>query len=138
MRGTAPYRGVATSGWQGRSHSLGIADSVSVVAKDAASADVAATLIANSVDLPCHPSIERVPAKRLSPDSDLGDKRITTGVGSLSSAEVVSALNNGMKFAKATLERRLIAGALLALRSEIRHVGVANEIVSSCRNKGLN
>ena len=37
--------GVATSGWRGRSHSFGIADSVTVLAKTAADADVAATLI---------------------------------------------------------------------------------------------
>ncbi|MHA1109148.1 MAG: UPF0280 family protein, partial [Alphaproteobacteria bacterium] len=42
-------RGIATSGWKGRSHSLGIADSVTVLAKTAAAADVAATLIANAV-----------------------------------------------------------------------------------------
>ena len=34
-----PHRGVATSGWRGRSHSLGIADSVTVVARNAAAAD---------------------------------------------------------------------------------------------------
>ncbi|WP_456389916.1 UPF0280 family protein, partial [Profundibacter sp.] len=47
-----PARGLATSGWQGRSHSLGIADAVTVIARTAAKADVAATLIANAVDLP--------------------------------------------------------------------------------------
>ena len=31
-----PVRGVATSGWRGRSHSLGIADSVTVLARTAA------------------------------------------------------------------------------------------------------
>lgn len=44
-------RGIATSGWRGRSFSLGIADSVTVLARDAASADAAATMIANAVDL---------------------------------------------------------------------------------------
>ena len=34
-----PVRGVATSGWQGRSFSLGIADSVTVLAATAAQAD---------------------------------------------------------------------------------------------------
>ena len=47
-------RGIATSGWRGRSHSLGIADAVTVLAIDAAAADAAATLIANAVDLPGH------------------------------------------------------------------------------------
>ena len=45
-----PVRGIATSGWQGRSFSFGIADAVTVLAGTAAAADVAATLIANAVD----------------------------------------------------------------------------------------
>ncbi|MGB3389204.1 MAG: UPF0280 family protein, partial [Pseudaminobacter sp.] len=56
-----PVRGMATSGWRGRSHSLGIADAVTVLAKTAAEADAAATLIANAVDLPGHPAVRRVP-----------------------------------------------------------------------------
>ena len=55
-------RGVATSGWQGRSFSLGIADSVTVLAQNAAVADAAATVIANSVDLPLSNKIHRKPA----------------------------------------------------------------------------
>jgi hypothetical protein len=47
-----PVRGVATSGRHGRSFSLGIADSVTVLGATAAIADAAATLIANAVDLP--------------------------------------------------------------------------------------
>src|SRR5206468_3910445 len=49
-----PVRGIATSGWRGRSFSLGIADSVTVLADRAAAADAAATIIANAVDLPGH------------------------------------------------------------------------------------
>src|SRR5215469_5444651 len=54
-----PSRGVATSGRQGRSFSLGIADSVTVLAKAAAQADAAATIIGNAVDLPGHPAVTR-------------------------------------------------------------------------------
>jgi uncharacterized protein len=45
-----PVRGIATSGWRGRSFSLGIADAATVLASDAAAADAAATLVANAVD----------------------------------------------------------------------------------------
>ena len=58
-----PVRGIATSGWRGRSFSLGIADAVTVLADRAAMADAAATIIANAVDLPGHPAIVRVPAR---------------------------------------------------------------------------
>ena len=52
-------RGIATSGWRGRSFSPGIADAVTVLAPKA---DVAATMIANAVDL-SHPGILRRPAR---------------------------------------------------------------------------
>ena len=68
-----PVRGIATSGWRGRSFSLGIADAVTVLARTAAEADAAATLIANAVDLPGHPAIARAPAVTLQADTDLGE-----------------------------------------------------------------
>ena len=40
-----PVRGIATSGWRGRSWSLGIADAVTVLAHSAAMADAAATML---------------------------------------------------------------------------------------------
>src|SRR5207249_962633 len=82
-----PVRGIATSGWRGRSFSLGIADAVTVLAESASAADAAATIIANAVDLPGHPAISRVPACELSPDSDLGTLPVTQNVGWLSHSE---------------------------------------------------
>jgi len=75
-------RGIATSGWGGRSFSLGIADSATVLARNAAEADAAATIVANAVNAD-HPAIERRPAPDLDPDSDLGDLLVTTHVGPL-------------------------------------------------------
>ncbi|GKX33179.1 MAG: thiamine biosynthesis protein ApbE [Rhizobiaceae bacterium MnEN-MB40S] len=115
-----PWRGVATSGWRGRSHSLGIADSVSVVASDAARADAAATMIANRVDLPANPKIERQPACALSPDSDLGDRLVTTGVASLDETEITEALDNGLRYADILVSKGLIGGAILILDGQTR------------------
>ncbi len=115
--------GVATSGWRGRSHSLGIADAVTVLARTAAAADAAATLIANAVDLPDHPAISRTPARDLLPESDLGDRRVTTAVGALDAAEIAAALDAGVAFAQIVHERGLIAGALLSLGGAWRTVG---------------
>src|SRR5690606_40467127 len=92
IRAGDPVRGIATSGWKGRSHSLGIADSVTVLARDAASADVAATLIASSVDAN-DAAIERRPACDLDPDSDLGQRLVTVAVGSLDPAIAARALD---------------------------------------------
>ena len=89
-------RGVATSGWRGRSFSLGIADAVTVLARSGAEADAAATIIANAVDLPGHEAVRREPAHSLAPDNDLGDRLVTTGVGPLTEREVAEALDSGL------------------------------------------
>jgi len=118
-----PCRGIATSGWQGRSHSLGIADSVTVLAHTAARADAAATMIANAVDLPGHPAIARAPAHDLQSDSDLGPRLVITAVGPLTPSEGARALDRGADFAHTLLQRGLIAGAALFLNEASRTLG---------------
>ncbi|EIM72544.1 hypothetical protein A33O_19304 [Nitratireductor aquibiodomus RA22] len=118
-----PVRGIATSGWRGRSHSLGIADAVTVLACSAAAADVAATLIANDIDLPGHPAVKRVPANEIDPDSDLRGRLVTQAVGCLSDPDVARALENGLSTAWAMRERGLIEAAALFLRGETRECG---------------
>jgi ApbE superfamily uncharacterized protein (UPF0280 family) len=118
----AAIRGVATSGWRGRSSSLGIADSVTVLARSAACADAAATLIANSVDVD-DPAILRRPASELKDDSDLGERLVTVGVGRLSQQSVQQALDAGEAAARSMHERELIEGAALWLAGQVRVVG---------------
>ena len=110
-------RGIATSGWRGRSHSLGIADSVTVLASSAAIADAAATLIANAIDLPNHPMIKRIAAKQLNPDSDLGDKLVTTDVGTISFADTQIALDCGERLAQSMVDSKQIVGVYGSLNS---------------------
>jgi hypothetical protein len=116
-------RGVATSGRHGRSFSLGIADAVTVLAKTAAQADAAATIIANAVDLPGHPAIFRRPACDLQPDSDLGARPVTCDVGELSCDEIERALEAGAGVARRLLAIGLIDGAVLRLDGELVVVG---------------
>jgi len=115
-----PVRGIATSGWRGRSFSLGIADAVNVLAETAAMADAAATIIANAVDLPGHPAIGRVRACDLAPDSDLGECFVTQSVGELEADEIREALDSGMRVAEYVQQRGLIWAAALRLEDEIR------------------
>jgi ApbE superfamily uncharacterized protein (UPF0280 family) len=114
-----PSRGVATSGRHGRSFSLGIADAVTVLAPAASQADAAATIIANAVDLPGHPAIVRCPAHDLQPDSDLGARLVTRGVGELSAGEIDGALESGAACARKLLAAGLINGAALRLHGEM-------------------
>jgi ApbE superfamily uncharacterized protein (UPF0280 family) len=113
IHGTGPVRGIATSGWGGRSFSLGIADAVTVLATQAAAADAAATLIANAVDLPGHAAIRRCPATALKPDSDLGAMPVTIGVARLAQADIAAALHNGLNVAeRMQAEGHIVAAAL--------------------------
>lgn len=132
-----PVRGIATSGWHGRSFSLGIADAVTILADRAAVADAAATIIANAVDLPGHPAITRIPARDLAPDSDLGDRLVTRGVGDLFSEEIAAALDAGVAVASSLVGDRLIHSAALHLHGETRVVG-ANAAVGHFSNESTN
>ena len=121
----APVRGIASSGWRGRSHSFGIADQVTVLAASAAQADVAATLIANAVDLPCKTGILRQSARELAPDSDLGDRRVTVHVPPLTPVEVRQALQRGAALAQTYQRRGLIHAAFLLLQDQSLEIGAA-------------
>ena len=107
-----PVRGVATSGWRGRSFSLGIADSVTVLAGSAAEADAAATVIANAVNLD-DPRILRRPANELKDDSDLGSIPVTVDLPPLDHAAVLRALQAGLRRAESLQGAGLIGAALL-------------------------
>lgn len=113
-----PSRGIATSGRHGRSFSLGIADAVTVLAATASQADAAATIVANAVDLPGHSAVLRCPAQDLQPDSDLGARLVTRGVGELSEPEIATALESGAACARRLLATGLIESAILRLHGE--------------------
>ncbi len=108
--------GIATSGRHGRSLSFGIADSVTVLARNAAQADVAATLVANVVDLPRHPAIQRRPACDITDDSDLGALPVVTGCGKLSTEDCETALAVGVRRATLLTDHGSINGAALFLQ----------------------
>ena len=114
-----PVRGIATSGRGGRSFSLGVADSVTVLAATAAAADAAATMIANEVNAD-HSSIERRPACSLDPDSDLGQLPVTVAVGDLPQEIVAVALDRGMAEARRLRLCGLIDSAALSFRGQWR------------------
>ena len=116
-------RGVATSGWRGRSFSLGIADAVTVLAPSGAAADAAATLIANAVDLPGHAAVTRRRACELAPDSDLGARLVTVGVDALAREDVAAALASGLAMAEEYRALGLIEAAALFLAGESRACG---------------
>jgi ApbE superfamily uncharacterized protein (UPF0280 family) len=118
IKSADPIRGIATSGWRGRSFSLGIADAVTVLADRAAMADAAATIVANAVDLPGHPRVGRARAIDLAPDSDLRERLVTQAVGELMSSEIREALEAGISVAESLRNSGLIRAAALNLQGE--------------------
>ena len=117
-----PVRGIATSGWRGRSLSLGIADSVTALASSAAHADAAATMIANAVNVE-HAAIRRAPAHTVKDDTDLGSLLVTQAVGVLPPVLVQQALERGKLQAQRLLMQGHIQGALLVLQTQACAVG---------------
>lgn len=122
IRAEDGVRGIATSGWHGRSFSLGIADAVTILAREAADADAAATIVANAVDLD-HPGIVRVPADSLDPNSDLGARLVTRDVPALTAAEQDRALESGLLRAAGLIAAGRIVAASLHLQGVTRTIG---------------
>jgi uncharacterized protein len=120
-----PVRGLATSGWRGRSFSLGIADSVTVVAADAAAADAAATMIANAVNCE-YDGIVRRPADEIKDDTDLGSRLVTVQVPRLSPALITEALDYGRREGEYWRCRGLIYAAALFLQGRVALVPPVN------------
>lgn len=114
--------GIATSGWRGRSQSLGIADAVTVLARDGAAADAAATVIANAVDVD-NPAVTRRPAHEVKDDSDLGDLLVTVNVAPLPPASLALALGSGRRRAAEIHGQHGIVAAYIQLQGEIVIVG---------------
>ena len=112
VHASMPVRGIATSGWRGRSFSLGIADSVTVLAPTAAQADAAATMIANAVNVD-DPRIQRRPARELKDDTDLDDLLVTTDVPQLGDVAAHRALRAGARRARELRAAGLIWSAVL-------------------------
>ena len=117
IRSDSPARGVATSGWRGRSFSLGIADSVAVLARTAAEADAAATVIANAVNIE-DARIVRRPACDIKDDSDLGDRLVTVDVQPLPPELTQSALAAGLACALTLRAQGLICSAVLVCQNQ--------------------
>jgi ApbE superfamily uncharacterized protein (UPF0280 family) len=118
VRHAMAVRGVATSGWRGRSFSLGIADSVTVLAATASAADAAATIIANAVDVD-DARIVRLPANEVKDDSDLGGIPVTVDVPTLPAYKVAQALASGLARAQALKASGLIASAVLVCQRQV-------------------
>lgn len=125
-----PVRGIATSGWRGRSFSLGIADSVTILAATASQADAAASIVANAVDAD-HPAIQRRPANECKDDSDLGALPVTVQVPPLPTSVVRDAVESGLSRAAELQSRGLLHAAVIVCQQQWRVLSARNAALAS-------
>ena len=129
----SPVRGVATSGWKGRSFSLGIADSVTVLAATAAEADAAATVIGNAVDLAdaAQAGIVRRPANSVREDTDLGTLPVTVQVPTLAPEKLRQALAAGRAKALWLQQAGHIVSCVISCQGQVASIeGVPGRFLS--------
>lgn len=104
--------GIATSGLGGRSLTKGIADFVTVIAKDAALADAAATFLCNATEI-SSPCITRAAAESLDPETDITGEWVTVERGRLERSELEEALQKGLCAAGELKNKGIIMDAVL-------------------------
>jgi ApbE superfamily uncharacterized protein (UPF0280 family) len=114
--------GICTSGIGGRSFTLGVADGVGVLARQAAIADAAATYLGNKTVVNS-PEVKRVLAESVYPDTDLVGVEVTASVGALSEDEIDAAMNAGKTEALTLLEKRLIYGGVISVKDHVDTIG---------------
>ena len=112
--------GVATSGFGGRSFTLGLADIVSVMADSAALADAAATLIANRTNVEATGVVRRR-ARELDPLTDIPDELVTVERGCLDAEAVMAAVRNGREEAARLKSAGVIRDAVIILKGRVMH-----------------
>ena len=109
--------GVATSGWQGRSLSKGVADMVTVWAENAARADALATWLGSAITV-SGPGVEKVKGAKIDPLGDLADEQVVAKVLRLSFKQRIEALRKGESAARGLLAEGLIKGCLALVQDE--------------------
>jgi len=104
--------GVTTSGFGGRSLTLGVADATVAVACNASVADACSTLIANHTYVVC-PQVQRRLACEIDPQSDIADMWVTTQVNNLPEWAVDEALASGISKAIDLIEEKVLSGSVV-------------------------
>lgn len=110
--------GVATSGFGGRSFTLGLADLATVVAPTGALADAAATFLGNRTNV-ITAAVTRQRAGDIDPLTDIPEELVTTRIGEMNRELVLQALRNGLAEAEHLKDRGIIHDALIVMKGEM-------------------
>jgi ApbE superfamily uncharacterized protein (UPF0280 family) len=110
--------GLATSGFGGRSFTLGLADSVTVIAATGAIADAAATFICNCTNTESE-QVTRKKASEIDPLTDIPDDNVTVKIGQLYERDILKALDNGLIKATNIKKQKTIYDAIIKLQGHM-------------------
>ena len=125
---SSSVKGIATSGFGGRSLSKGIADYVTVFAESASVADAAATYIANSVYFKSN-KIELCFAHELDKNTDLKGELVVKNIGNLDKTEIDRAVENGIKTAEILVKQNKILGAIIKKQKILKYTKDINNFL---------
>lgn len=118
LSSASAIKGIATSGFGGRSFTRGIADAAVALAAKPSIADACATVLANAVNVES-PLIERRQARELDPATDIPNLWVTTKILPLPGETRDCALANGMEKAREMVDSKLLFGAILFLAGKM-------------------
>jgi len=121
--------GVATSGFGGRSLTLGLADIVTVIGKSGAIADAAATYICNCTNVETD-KVMRRKASEIDPNTDIPNELVTVQIYDLGRELVKKAMGNGLSAAKNLKKNDLINDAMIIFKEEIVTTVENNKYIS--------
>ena len=110
--------GLATSGFGGRSFTLGLAESVTVIAATGAVADAAATFICNCTNTESD-QVVRQKAAEVDPLTDIPDDNVTIRIGKLNETDIFQALENGLNIAANIKKQRHIYDAVIKFQGHM-------------------
>lgn len=110
--------GIATSGFGGRSFTLGLADSVTVIASTAAVADAAATFICNCASTESKQVI-RQKASEIDPMTDIPDDFVTVKINQLNKKDIFIILENGLAIANIIKKQQRIYDTIIKLQGHM-------------------
>ncbi len=110
--------GIATSGFGGRSLTLGMADIVTVIARSSAVADAAATFLCNRTNVDTD-KVLRKKASEIDPSTDIPDELATVSIADLSNEETGQALHKGLTEAYRLKKNDVIYDAVFLLKGRM-------------------
>ncbi|HYE81427.1 MAG TPA: hypothetical protein VEG39_04570 [Clostridia bacterium] len=112
-------RGIATSGFGGRSLTKGVASAVTVLSAHASYADAAATAVANATNC-TSPAVVKCLAQELDSQTDINNHMVTKSIGILNREEIETALSSGMQCAERLIRENMIQGVVIFLQGQMR------------------